>query len=352
MTEVELIGTTLPAEQSPLPRDRNPYDVYLDSLGSQDSRRTTAACLDNIARLIALEHGVELLEPPGRYLTWGELRYEHTMKIRSTLIQHRVIKNDRPQPLAPAYINKHLAALRKVLEHAWMLGLMHAEDYQRARSIKGVEGARLSHGRNIAVTEMAALLKVCVEDDSPAGIRDAALIALLQSTGGRRAEVAGALIDEYDPGSRTLRIIGKRNKEREVDLHEQAAVYLGRWIVKLGASTGPIFRPIDKWGNIKRDGMTPGAILRIVNKRRKQAGLPPMTPHDFRKTFIGALLDEGVDLSTAQKIAGHESPTTTARYDLRPRRTRKEAVEKLAQHLPSLESLRDAKPVPQEESET
>ncbi|MGW6500259.1 tyrosine-type recombinase/integrase [Nonomuraea angiospora] len=53
-------------------------------------------------------------------------------------------------------------------------------------------------------------------------------------------------------------------------------------------------------------------------------------PHDhFRRTFIGELLDAGVDLATAQALVGHASPATTARYDRRPERTRRAAVDKL-----------------------
>ncbi|SDG73919.1 YCII-related domain-containing protein [Sinosporangium album] len=53
------------------------------------------------------------------------------------------------------------------------------------------------------------------------------------------------------------------------------------------------------------------------------------TPHDFRRTFIGELLDAGVDLATAQVLVGHSSPATTARYDRRPERRRREAVDRL-----------------------
>lgn len=341
MTDVVLTGAALPTEQAPLPRHSNPYDVYLDSLGNDESRRTMAGCLNRIAAILATEHNVELPTPAGRYVTWGMLRYQDTMKVRASLLTAR-----RPDgsPYSPAYANKHLAALRRVLKHAWKLNQISSDDYQRAIDVGGVTGTRLPVGRSVAAAEVAAMLRVCLGDDSPAGVRDAALIAFLQSTGGRRAEAAGATREDYDPGSRTLRIIGKRNKQREVDIHEQAAVYLGRWLSTLGRSSGPLFCPIDRWGNLHPRHLTPGAIARIINKRRLQAGLPPLGPHDFRRTFIGDLLDEGVDLATAQQIVGHESPTTTARYDRRPRRTRKAAVEKLSHRLPSPESLRDEEP--------
>lgn len=341
MTDIELSRALLPTGQSPLPRHSNPFDVYVGSLGNDESQRAMAGCLNRIAVILARDHAVELPTPPGRYVTWGALRYADTMKVRAALLQ---AVNADGAPLAPAYVNKHLAALRRVIEHAWNLGQISTDDYMRAIKIDGVKGTRLPAGRNIAGSEVAAMLAVCLEDPSPAGERDAALIAFLQSTGGRRAEASSARREEYDPGTRTLTIIGKRNKQRELDIHEQAAVYLGRWLSRFGRAPGPLFCQIDRWGTLRADRhLSPGAIAKIVNKRRLQAGLPPLGPHDFRRTFIGDLLDEGVDLSTAQQIVGHDSPTTTARYDRRPRRTRKAAVEKVAHRLPSPEEIqRDA----------
>ena len=40
-------------------------------------------------------------------------------------------------------------------------------------------------------------------------------------------------------------------------------------------------------------------------------------PHDLRRTYVSVLLDQGVDLSVASKLAGHSSPNTTTKYDRR-----------------------------------
>jgi site-specific recombinase XerD len=348
MTEVELSGIVLPAEQAPLPHDENPYLVYLASLGNDESRRTMAGCLDRIAALV---QRMPWPAPPGlgENFPWGSLRRQHTLAIHSALQQAtRTNRDGEPEPLSPAYINKHLAALRKVLEHAWLLDeTFSADDYHRAIKVKGVKGTRLPAGRNIAEAELTDLLTVCSADESPAGTRDAAIIAVLYTAGLRRAEVADACREYYDPGHRSLQIIGKGNKERLVFVPENTATFLGAWISLMERRRGALFSRIHKSGTIGTGHMTPGAYARIVNKRRKQAGLPELSPHDFRRSFIGNLLDAGVDLATAQQLAGHESAATTARYDRRPERTKKEAIDRL--RIPAPADLRRNEPLPHDD---
>ncbi len=76
--------------------------------------------------------------------------------------------------------------------------------------------------------------------------------------------------------------------------------------------------------------LNPDAVLKIVKKRALQAGIESFSPHDFRRTFCSDLLDAGVDLVTVQKLAGHASPETTAKYDRRGEETKRRAVQCLS----------------------
>lgn len=302
-----------------LPRDRNPYLVYLRSLSNDESRRAMRGCLDRIAALFAHHAGAAPADS-GQGFPWHRLRFAHTAAMRALIAA---------QPWAPAYANKHLAALRRVLRYAWKLDLIGAEEYQRAADVDRIEGSRIPAGRSVAAAELDALLRACVDDDSPAGVRDAAIIAALYSTGCRRAELADANREDYEPGQRALRIIGKRNKEREVYLQEGAAVYIGRWLTMDDRRRGALFAPLNRWGQIRDGHMTADAMGKVMAKRADEAGVPSVSPHDLRRSFIGDLLDAGVDLATAQQLAGHASASTTAGYDRRPARTRQAAVDRL-----------------------
>ncbi|GAA4226472.1 tyrosine-type recombinase/integrase [Actinomadura meridiana] len=319
-----------PAVRRTAPADRSPFLVYVASLESPRSRRSMSACLHRLAAMLHTAAGREPGPAPGEDFPWAQLRTEHTTALRA-LVDRQVTDGPQgqPEPWSPSYRNLHLSALRGVLRTAWRLGEMTTDDYQRAAAVRNFRGTRLPAGRSVHAAEFTALLRVCAADRSPAGIRDAALLAVLYTTGARRAEVAGLRREDYDPGERSLRITGKGDKERLEYVHEGAAVLLGAWLALDDRPSGPLFKPVHRSGAVQQRPMSDAAVRNAVVKRRRQAALPSMTPHDFRRTFIGDLLDQGVDLATVQQLVGHASPATTARYDRRPERRRRNAVDKL-----------------------
>jgi site-specific recombinase XerD len=303
----------------------DPYLVYKDSLDSPESKTTMTRCLDRIALIIFEEEiGGPLPQghPPvtGQGRSWWLLRYEHTSRIRALLLE---------QGWSPSNVNKHLSALRRVLEECKFLGLMTSDEYDAAARIKNLDAKREKAGRSLDPDELSAMLSVCTNVDGPSGVRDAALIGVLWCTGARREEVANILLERYDAGARALRIIGKGNKERIVYIHPRVLPHLNAWLALLGTRRGPMFRPVDRWGHVRSNAMSKRAIGMVVARVRARAGLPPLSTHDFRHTFIGDLLDKGVDLATVQALVGHASPVTTASYDRRPERVKREAVDSL-----------------------
>ncbi|MFG2001656.1 tyrosine-type recombinase/integrase [Spirillospora sp. NPDC048911] len=305
----------------------DPYEVYLNSLESAESRRTMRGALDRIAKILTEDDAATGAGQP-----WWGLRYEHTSAVRAALIDFRDAKH--PDGYSPTHINKHLIGLRQILRTSWRLELITAEDYHRAIDIKNVKGKRLPAGRNIHRDELGALLRAAGDDEGPAGTRDRALVALLYATGLRRSEAASLLVEDFDHAERQIRIIGKGNKERAVPVSLAAIPVLDEWLNLLGTRRGPMFRRIDRHGNIRSGAMSPRAVGYIVDRTRKKASLPPLATHDFRRTFIGDFIDNGGDLVQAQRIAGHASATTTAQYDRRPGRALRDAVDRMSLPLP------------------
>ncbi len=248
---------------------------------------------------------------------------------------------------SPNSINRALAAVRwwarRIGDMAFE-GRLAREDREeiitqaaRVASVADVTGEREPKGRHISHGELAALMRACVNDSSPAGVRDAAIIALAWATGARRSELAEQQLSNYvrvgdEEGD--LRIHGKGDKVRTVFLYNGAAAALSDWLKLRGDDDGPLFYRILKSGRIvEGEGLSDEALAQMLAKRAEEAGLTePITWHDFRRTFAGNLLDSGADLVTVQKLMGHSSPTTTSNYDRRGEEVKRKAVRAL--HVP------------------
>ncbi|OIP99189.1 MAG: site-specific tyrosine recombinase XerD [Zetaproteobacteria bacterium CG2_30_46_52] len=140
------------------------------------------------------------------------------------------------------------------------------------------------------------------------GIRDRCLLELLYATGLRVSELAGLKWANINRRQKTLRVIGKGNKEREIPYGDMAEEWLMKWM-----------EVADKKGIYLFSGAA-GAITRqtlwsIVNKYAKQAGIYPLpSPHVLRHAFATHLLNHGADLRAVQTLLGHENITTTEIY--------------------------------------
>jgi site-specific recombinase XerD len=325
---VTALTTTTPAPTwsalRNIPADHNPALVYLASLGSPAAVRTMRHALAVSAGI--LTNGALTAEE----LPWGSLRFQHTTALRSALSQR----------YTAAGANKILSAVRGVLRVAWQLEYMAAEDFHAAAAVKSVKGSKEEPtGRALASGEILALLDTCLADPSPAGYRDAAVIALLYACGPRRAELVGLdladvhIAEENGEQWGKLTVRGKGNKERSLPVAGGALDALQDWLIVRGDAAGPLFVPINKGGVLALDRrLTSQAIYDLLAKRGAAAKLADFSPHDLRRTFISDLLDKGADIATVQKLAGHAQVTTTARYDRRGERAKRKAVSLL--HVP------------------
>ena len=182
-------------------------------------------------------------------------------------------------------------------------------------------------GRALASHEVAALFHVCSQDPTAAGPRDAVILALGVAAGLRRAEIAGLDLAELDLGRELVRVHGKGRKVREVPVKNGTLDALRAWLQCRGEEPGPLVCPVRKGGTVELRRLAPQSVLRVCEKRAGEAGITEFAAHDLRRTYISALLDQGVDLSVASELAGHSSPSTTKRYDRRGERARHAAAE-------------------------
>jgi site-specific recombinase XerC len=298
---------------APKKAETNPALIYLASL-APSGRRTMAARLAAAAQLMGGDP---------QTVDWSALRFEHVTALRSRLSE---------LGRAPASVNATISALRGVARAAWQLGKMSAEDYHRITGVKNLRGSRLPTGRALTPGEIAALLDTCASDETAAGARDAAIIALLYGAGLRRSEAAALDVAHYDPTASELKVRGKGDKERLVPLEAGVAAALDDWLSMRSMKAGPLLCPVRKGGKIELRRMSAQAIYDALLKRASAARIPSLSPHDLRRTFASDLLDVSGDVSAVQKLLGHANVQTTMRYDRRGEVAKRKAINLL--HLP------------------
>jgi integrase/recombinase XerD len=337
----------IPVIPDTVPLDQNPAAVLIAAQPSINTKRSKQQALDKIAYY--LQHGqfpTDTDETKGLCFSmdWSRLEYQHTAAIRAALMNQ----------YKPGSVNVMLAALRGVIKECANLGYISPDTERAAIKVKNVKGETVPAGRDLKSGEIAALFRVCNGDIdrktkllTNAGVKDAAIIAVLYIGGLRRSEVVGLDVSDYDAESGKITIrLGKGRKERTVYAGE-AGPYLDLWLERRGTETdqaAALFLPVNKGDKIEYSQkqqkvdtylparLTSQSVYNMLLKRGEEAKIEDFSPHDFRRTMVGDMLEAGVDLAQVQKIAGHASPITTARYDRRPEEGKRVAASKL--HIP------------------
>jgi integrase/recombinase XerD len=286
---------------TPHPPDRpclDPVCLYLDQL-APGSRRVMRASLELIAD--CLSQG----RHSARAFAWHKSSYADAARLKSWL----------ERTYAPSTTARHLSAWRGVLRECWGLG-MDSNRYLRAVSVRCRRGGPRRPQRLLPAEEIASLL--AVKDPSPWDARDVAIVAVLAGTGIRRAELCACDLADVDLLSGALVVrCGKGGRSRRATIPSPLLPYVRRWVGLRGDFPGALFCPLGNSGRVLPRRLSVSAVAWTLHRLAKSAGGPGLSPHCLRRFWITGLLESGVDVLTVGALAGHASPTTTARYDLR-----------------------------------
>ncbi len=165
---------------------------------------------------------------------------------------------------------------------------------------------------------------------TPIDRRDKALLELLYGSGLRLSEALGLDLSRVEWGGRTLRVVGKGDKERIVPFGAHAKVALlsmlrdRRGLPQASCEAGPGGdEPLFVGPSGKR--LTARTVQRVVARRLKEvAQATGVSPHALRHSFASHLLDNGAELRAIQELLGHASLGSTQIYtQVSPRRLRR-----------------------------
>ena len=290
----------------------DPFTLYLAGL-APSGRRSMKSQLAGVLKLMGYT------DDPAQF-PWRNLKYGHVVKLRYILIEQGKSANT---------VNTTMAAISGVMRTAFNMGLISSDDYMRVKLIKRVNNHKLPVGRELKQQEIKKMLACCKRGKNTLGIRDAAIIAVMLSTGLRRSEVVGLNIEDYDVNNMTLVVNhGKGNRQRLAHISVPAKKLLQKWLKLRSDKTGTLFTRViaDDPTDHK---LSAQAIYNLIRLRSEQAGIEHCAPHDLRRTLVTRLLDMGVDINTVRQIVGHQNINTTARYDKRDFKIAKDTIRKV-----------------------
>lgn len=166
--------------------------------------------------------------------------------------------------------------------------------------------------------QAARLLEVAgvrADDGSPAHLRDRAALELLYATGIRVGELVGMDVDDVDLGRRTVRVVGKGDRQRVVPMGLPAEQAVRAWLTsgrpRLSTSTsGPALllgARGGRWDQRQVRTVVHDALSCVPDA-------PDGGPHALRHSAATHLLDGGADLRSVQELLGHASLATTQVY--------------------------------------
>lgn len=163
----------------------------------------------------------------------------------------------------------------------------------------------------IKVTEMDNLLDGLEWGKDFSSLRDRLILSILYAGGLRLSEMIALQEKDFNLYEGSIKVLGKRNKERIVPLHDEVLELLKEYIeCKKGQFTSPYIFLTDKGEKLYSK-----FVYRTVNYYLGQVTTAQhKSPHVLRHTFATQMLNNGADLNTIKEILGHANLSATEIY--------------------------------------
>jgi len=238
--------------------------------------------------------------------------YLQTMKIKSV---HAVTKKDilsflyylQQNGKATATISRNLAALKA------FFSFLVQENLLQGNPTANLESPKLKRKlpQVLTISEVERLLNA-PDLNTPAGLRDKAMLEVLYATGVRVSELIRIKIADVNLETGFIRCFGKGSKERIVPLGKVAIDcirnYLDNGRTKLVKKQNIDVLFVNHHGN----SLTRQGFWKIIKKYANKAQIEKeITPHTLRHSFATHLLENGADLRFVQEMLGHADISTT-----------------------------------------
>ncbi len=207
-------------------------------------------------------------------------------------------------------INRKIASLKAYYKFLQKIGEIEINPLAKHKALKTSKKIQTPFSE----MEMNNVLNSIAYPDNFEGKRDQLIIHLFYTTGIRRAELVNLKLKNVDFEEKSMKVLGKRNKERIIPLLEETIGFFKgyleeRDVLEMIQDEDIVF--LTKSGNKIYETL----VYRIINKYFEQVSAKvKRSPHILRHTFATHLLNKGADLNSVKELLGHASLASTQVY--------------------------------------
>lgn len=212
------------------------------------------------------------------------------------------------QQVSPKSVNRKIATLKSFYKFLLVRDIIEANPASRLKPLRSEKKLPTFVREN----DMVSMLDHVVFEDSFSGYRDRLIMELLYGTGMRLSELSGLKDLDINTFQGTVKVLGKRNKERIIPLSDFIVKTIKDYQQFRNREVGKCEYLIVTDSGEK---LYPMLVYRTVKKYLNQfTTISKKSPHVLRHTFATHLLNKGAELNAVKDLLGHTSLAATQIY--------------------------------------
>ena len=211
--------------------------------------------------------------------------------------------------ISNASVNRKVASLKAFYKFLLKIQVIDKSPLLKHKALKTPKKLQIPFSEK----ELDLVLNSIEYPEGIDGIRDKLIIDLFYTTGIRRAELIHLRGADIDLSSHTIKVLGKRNKERILPILPIIAKQISKYVAVARQNEALLGEFL--FANSKGEKLNESFVYRIINKYFSNVSEKvKKSPHILRHTFATHMLNNGADLNTVKELLGHSSLASTQIY--------------------------------------
>ena len=207
-------------------------------------------------------------------------------------------------------INRKISSLRTYYKFLLKIGDIEVSPLVKHKVLKTAKKLQVPFSEK----EIEDVLEILKAENSFLGLRNKLIVELFYSTGMRRGELVNLKLNDISDSQKTIKVLGKRNKERIIPLLPSALITIASYLgyrKDLSSVKDVDYLLLTEKGTKIYETL----VYRVINNYFSKASEKvKKSPHILRHSFATHLLNEGADIKSVKELLGHSSLASTQIY--------------------------------------